>query len=611
MFPLLVLASTGSALAHSGGQTARSIVGCSCHGAAADPTTTVTFGPAPAVVLPGEVVPLTFTVSSTSVSRVAGGLDVSATAGTLVPGAGGAVKLSNSEITHTGPGAFTAGAITFAFDWTAPAADGFYTLHGAGNAVNLNGGSSGDGWSLATDLVIEVDNACDDLDGDGFDTCEGDCDDTDATVSPQGIEVCDGRDNDCSGTADDDASDAGLFYPDADLDGFGDDTSSVRACTAPFNHLGTRGDCDDGNAAVNPNAVEICDAGDIDQDCDGVADDPSASGTTPWFVDGDGDGFGAGAPIVACDAPPGTIAVGGDCDDADAGFNPGVIEDCSEAIDRNCDGATGAGDNDNDGYAACVECNDADSAVFPGAFERCNGEDDDCDGAVDEDDALDALTWYRDRDGDGHGDPSLSSEACAAPPGFVASPADCDDGNAEVGPDAAEIWYDGIDQTCDGNDDDQDGDGVPVSTDCLDTDPDAYPGAADLPYDGVDADCLGNDDFDADADGHPAAPPEGTGDDCDDTDPDVHPGLADPPCDGVDQDCTPAPDTDPACAPETADTGGPPGDEPAPPTTEDPPKTGCGCASTGAAAWLGLLPVLLAARRRTPGARRRTPGART
>jgi hypothetical protein len=544
-------------------------------------------------VAPGDIVPITLTVSNAAAGF--GGLNVSATGGTLA--AGGNTRLTRSEITHSSPTAMVAGSVTFDFFWTAPAGNGQHTLRAAGNAVDGNGVASGDAWNLAADLVITV-SGCADQDQDGVTDCDGDCDDADPAINPTRPERCNGVDDDCDGRTDDpSALDATAWYEDADLDGWGDAALPQTACAAPFGTVDRAGDCDDGDGGVNPDAVEVCDPRDVDEDCANGAEDAAATGQVAFYADADGDGFGAALASVACDAPPGTSPLDGDCDDADPLRNPNAPEsDCADPTDWNCDGATGFTDSDGDGFAACSECDDGDPAHFPGAAETCDGADDDCDGAVDEAGAAGATPWYPDADGDGRG-AGAPVLACAAPPNHAAVDGDCDDARADVRPGAAEVWYDDVDQDCDGNDDDQDGDGVDAPADCLDTDPAVLPGAADAPYDGVDADCDGADDFDADGDGSPSA--AHGGDDCDDADPAVRPTADDPPCDGVDVDCDPGPDVDPACA-ATDDTGGPRvGDDPEPPADA---KEGCGCASsgTGAGGWLLACGLALRRRRRAP-----------
>ena len=83
-------------------------------------------------------------------------------------------------------------------------------------------------------------------------------------------------------------------------------------------------------------------------------------------------------------------------------------------------GATDTTDLDLDGYSADDDCNDMDPDVHPGATELCNGADDDCDKVVDEPDAEDAPTWFKDRDGDGYGDDDDTEVACAQPHGYSA-----------------------------------------------------------------------------------------------------------------------------------------------------------------------------------------------
>ncbi len=195
----------------------------------------------------------------------------------------------------------------------------------------------------------------------------------------------------------------------------------------------------------------------------------------------------------------------------------------------------------------------------------------------------DEFTFYADSDGDGFGNPDVSLDAAEQPSGYVTDATDCNDGRADINPDADEVCDD-LDNNCNGDTDedavdaetfyaDSDGDGygdadaataaceqpsdhVTDSTDCNDALDSQHPDADEL-CNQQDDDCDGDTDedaidagtwyADADGDGYGDAatgttsceqPSDLVADDtdCDDADSEIHPGAEDI-ADGLDQDC--------------------------------------------------------------------------
>jgi hypothetical protein len=414
-----------------------------------------------------------------------------------------------------------------------------------------------------------------------------DCDDVARAVFPGAAEVCNDLDDDCDGDVDDDDADVLAdtlrdVWPDVDEDGYGDATADVvAACRTPAGFASRAGDCADNDAAVHPDAPEICNGGG-DDDCDGLSDDDdpglALASATEWFLDRDQDGFGGPFfPVRACEQPAGTTAAATDCDDLDARVNPDGDEVCN-GRDDDCDGTRDDADadvadasrrsfyvdGDDDGYGgpsvvrACEapadhtdvggDCADADGARHPGARETCNDVDDDCDTRVDDDDpSLDVTTaarFWSDRDGDGVGGNWFSMVACDAPVGLVAADGDCDDDDAAISPDAPEICN-GYDDDCDALVDDQDPnrDASGGGTFYADADDDGS-GAPGVTVQACEAPAG----YSADAD------------DCNDGDGDVAPGASEV-CNDVDDDCDDRiddldPSLDPSDAPYFYDSDG-------------------------------------------------------
>ena len=177
------------------------------------------------------------------------------------------------------------------------------------NIIENHGGNCSGFSELKINVEAYDGPPLEDLDGDGY-FSHVDCNDDNPLVFPGAEEVCDQLDNNCDDNIDEGLA-TSLYYADIDQDGFGDDQVTQIACSPPLNFVSQGGDCDDSEANVNSDQIEIP-YNAIDDDCN------------PETLDDDLDQDG--------------FLLADDCDDNNADINPDAIEIPNNEIDEDCDG---------------------------------------------------------------------------------------------------------------------------------------------------------------------------------------------------------------------------------------------------------------------------------
>ncbi len=314
---------------------------------------------------------------------------------------------------------------------------------------------------------------------------------------PQLTDDCDGLDEDCDGSTDEDAADQGRC-----------DTGADGVCSEGVSRCVNGGfDC----VGTVESSAEVCNA--LDDDCDGETDE-----------DNPGGGGACETELLGLCRNGVETCTGGHVVCAQQ-VDP--VEEVCNGLDDNCDGETDEafavlGEECRVGVGACARdsvfvCNEAgngvvcDASAGNGADELCNGVDDDCDEIVDEGFGLGEVC-------------EVGVGACLRPGVTICN--DAEDGavcDAEPG-DATDELCNDLDDNCDGETDE----GFPVGDDCIDDSAlcDA-PGVFVCSDDGESVDC----------DAPPVMPGDevcnGLDDDCDDQTDEDFPTLGEACEDGV------------------------------------------------------------------------------
>lgn len=255
------------------------------------------------------------------------------------------------------------------------------------------------------------------------------------------------------------------YYPDADLDGFGDSGGEgVISCLQPAGTVDNNLDCDDTNPSIHPNATEVCDS--VDNDCDGNVDNSEVCEQCLIKVDlrdSWGDGFNNGSLLIEQGSTPIANFTVSNC--GGNGASPCTTEKYIVVPKGSSIQTTEKPDaypEENSYNLSNVESGlqlPGISTLSPAWLNGrvLNYENISCSG----DCPVGFAFGYRDIDGDGYGAGELVNYCNYPGLNFVLNNDDCDDNNPNINPGATESCDD-VDNNCDGTVDND----VPGVADC-------------------------------------------------------------------------------------------------------------------------------------------------
>ena len=258
-------------------------------------------------------------------------------------------------------------------------------------------------WAAdASDFTLTIDwDACPDADGDRFldEACGGDdCDDTDITVNPGAVEICDDQvDNDCDGLVDLDDLDCGQVP--------GNDCLDPIQVTMPAEnpYMDTNTTCSRLDDYADT-CMGYYDNGEdilyelILTETTGIKITLDPKGTTYSGIGLDDSCPPDDTCMGLSTAGSSSLAHSIDCMELEQGTYTIMVDtwaapDCIEEFDLRIETCEPCPDADGDGYQdeACGgdDCDDSDATINPAADEDCyDGVDNDCNGLIDAEDPV-------------------------------------------------------------------------------------------------------------------------------------------------------------------------------------------------------------------------------